>query len=229
MPGQEEDDVTKHKAQSSQRARHALEAWAAGLVLPSVLACVSAMAGLFPIGSFLPESSIISPIGFLVAILFIVGAVPVVAILAALVRRSWFPLGIGGIAFLGLLVGAVLSIGLYQALEGVALKLACDRSAILTQAIESYDRGYNRPPERLSELVPEFLVDVPSTGMAAHPSYRYGADSGPCSKASLWHLSVSVGADDLIYCPGQDYEKLLHDASFEVSRIGTWARSSWMD
>lgn len=221
--------MTQHKARSSQRARHALGALAAGLLLPSVLAFVSAMTGLFPIGSFLPESSIISPVGFLVTILFIVAAVPVVAILAAFVRHSWFPLGIGGVAFVGLLVGAVLSIGLYRALEGAALKWACNRSAMLTQAIEAYDRSYNRPPESLSALVPEFLVDVPSTGMAAHPSYRYGADSGPCSTANLWHLSISVGADDLIYCPKQDYEKLLHDASYEISRIGTWARSSWMD
>jgi len=66
-------------------------------------------------------------------------------------------------------LGAVL--GAYIRRDGFE-KLA-ERSQALVQAIRAYEGKHGRPPRTMEALAPEFLAEVPKTGMGAYPRYEY--------------------------------------------------------
>ncbi|MGD8453001.1 MAG: hypothetical protein PVJ57_14375 [Phycisphaerae bacterium] len=91
------------------------------------------------------------------------------------------------------------------------------RSALLVQAIKSYEQAHGSPPPNLEALVPEFLPAVPGTGMGAYPQYQYCASKERTRAGNPWRLVVpcSIGfanTDEFVYLPKQNYGP----------RIGGW-------
>lgn len=100
-------------------------------------------------------------------------------------------------------------------------------SAPLVQAIEAYQKEKGRPPSSLEDLVPSYLKEVPSTGFATSPKYRYieGEKAREYSE-NPWVLVVSppchvMGFDLLLYFPRQNYPTIGYGGWLE--RFGAWA------
>jgi hypothetical protein len=50
-----------------------------------------------------------------------------------------------------------------------------ERSRPLIAAIRAYDGVHGHPPETLDALVPEFLPEIPETGVGSSPAYGYAS------------------------------------------------------
>jgi hypothetical protein len=90
--------------------------------------------------------------------------------------------------------------------EGLA-----ERSQALVQAIRLYDADYRRPPASLANLVPEYLPEIPRTGMTAYPDYKYKVCnvSDEC-EGNAWVSSVPtpigfLNWDEFVYYPSGNY------------------------
>ena len=85
------------------------------------------------------------------------------------------------------------------------------RSESLVQAIKNYQSKYGVPPVSLEKLVPDFLPDIPKTGMGAYPEYEYKVgEEAKYFVQDAWCLMVStplggLNWDVFVYCPSQDY------------------------
>lgn len=86
-----------------------------------------------------------------------------------------------------------------------------ERSQALVQAIRLYDADYGRPPASLANLVPEYLPEIPRTGMAAYPDYKYKVcDVSDECEGNAWVLSVPtpigfLNWDEFVYYPSGNY------------------------
>ncbi len=103
-----------------------------------------------------------------------------------------------------------------------------DRSAPLVEAIQAYDQKHRQPPKSLNELVPEFLPEVPKTGMGAYPEYEYktGESSAKNFQGNPWILVVDtpigvINWDQFMYFPLQNYPK--EGWGGWVEKVGSWA------
>jgi len=63
--------------------------------------------------------------------------------------------------------GCIYSIQLGQQVRMARMAGFAERSQFLVEAIEAYTRDHARPPETLEQLVPDYLIEVPGTGMMA--------------------------------------------------------------
>ncbi|KOR27441.1 hypothetical protein TI03_06900, partial [Achromatium sp. WMS1] len=54
-----------------------------------------------------------------------------------------------------------------------AFERLAERSKPLATAIKQYEKLKGKPPSTLDELVPQFLSNIPGTGMPAYPNYEY--------------------------------------------------------
>jgi hypothetical protein len=93
----------------------------------------------------------------------------------------------------------------------LAFERLAQRSRPLIQAIKQYEATYGAPPETLTDLVPTYLPEVPRTGMAAYPHYRYRICNGleQCD-GNRWAVSVPapfgvLNWDEFIYYPLGNY------------------------
>src|SRR3989338_504575 len=70
----------------------------------------------------------------------------------------------------------------HRAFEGVT-----QRSELLISALESYKAKHGEYPDRLDQLVPEFIKEIPHTGLAGYPDYKYSkeASDAPFKKYEL--------------------------------------------
>lgn len=89
------------------------------------------------------------------------------------------------------------------------------RSKPLVEAISDYERKLGRPPRTLDDLVPDYLIAVPDTGLDAYSEYVYQAfpddqtdlrrvwyDLGPSQIGALsWlkRLGVDTGQAELVF------------------------------
>jgi len=103
------------------------------------------------------------------------------------------------------------------------------RSKPLIAAIRAYEAKYRQPPERLDELVPEFLDKIPRTGIGASPNYilrRYLPDSADYLQngGNSWMLEVGAGRlfchSFMVYYPLQNFPR--GDMGV-LERINGWA------
>jgi len=106
-------------------------------------------------------------------------------------------------------------------------KLA-ERSETLVNAIKYYDEKYGKPPEKLSNLVPEFIPEVPTTGIGAYPKYEYyaGETARDYYDNNPWALVVftppgGIGFDQFMYLPMQNYPEKGYGGV--LKRVGDWA------
>jgi hypothetical protein len=104
-----------------------------------------------------------------------------------------------------------------------------ERSEPLIAAIREYDAVYGHPPETLDALVPEFLPEVPSTGVGSSPVYEYTslvAEEDFTKGDNRWmlHLPVGLGVlnwDLLIFLPNGDYPE--HGWGGWLEPVSDWA------
>jgi hypothetical protein len=141
-----------------------------------------------------------------------------VALLVMLVSRKWreyFPA-----IMLGVLLGGFAGLQAGAAMRMKAYELAGDRADVLILAIEHYIEATGEPPERLEQLVPDFVQAIPVrlplleivTGEAALKGF-YG---------NPWALLFKAGSglnwDQLVYLPRQNYEQVE-----SKTLLGRWA------
>jgi hypothetical protein len=141
-----------------------------------------------------------------------------VALLVMLVSRKWreyFP-----VIMLGVLLGGLAGLQAGTAMRMKAYELAGDRAAVLVSAIEHYIETTGAPPERLEQLVPDFVEAIPGrlppleivTGEAALKGF-YG---------NQWALLFKAGSglnwDQLVYLPKQNYDQVE-----SKTLLGRWA------
>lgn len=111
-------------------------------------------------------------------------------------------------------------------LRWVARSLAFDRlasrSESLVSAIHTYEARHAIPLQNLLLLVPEFLTEVPGTGMPSYPDYIYTLREPTPENPRSWSLRVECPSgfpnwDEFIYLPPQER------CSFgPVTRHGDW-------
>jgi len=82
---------------------------------------------------------------------------------------------------------------------------------------------HGQPPDSLGELVPDYLAELPSTGMKNYPSYEYRTgDAARLHHGNPWVIWMGVGYgmgfDEFVYYPLQNYPE---HSGFE--RLGKWA------
>jgi len=103
-------------------------------------------------------------------------------------------------------------------------RLAIQSHSLVT-AIEEYVKNEGHPPAMLQELVPQYLLKVPKTGMPAYPEYNYS------TKTNLWNdnpwvlyvncTSGGINFDKFMYFPNQNYPEKGYGGS--LKRIEKWA------
>ena len=166
--------------------------------------------------------------GLAVALLFLVALVGVVVAPLLFFARSSRRLAarlFGGSVVLG--VTAFSGLGLANHVRTRAFDQLARRSAPLVEAIRLYERRHGEMPVDLSALVPEFVREVPKTGMAAYPNYEYyrGAEAA-IFDGNPWVLLVRcprgvLNWDQFMYFALQNYPRNGYGGSLE--RIGDWA------
>ncbi|MHC4091486.1 MAG: hypothetical protein ACYSVY_14650 [Planctomycetota bacterium] len=105
------------------------------------------------------------------------------------------------------------------------LKLA-QRSAPLVAAIKQYEMRYGHPPPDLRAITPDFLSEIPHTGIGAYPEYDYRIGQGDAQDGNPWMLEVFTPSgilnfDRFIYYPLQNYPSDWCGQPLEP--IGDWA------
>jgi len=183
---------------------------AAGFALPTAFTVFIILAGYYPIGGWLPASSLLTPLGILLAI----GATALAAILAApvyaLFAWNWRPIALAVLFEVCLLLGVLPAKMIGDLMLRLSFDLLESRNPELIKAIEAYAHSEGHPPATLAQLVPDYLPAIPHTGLAVAPNYEYEATPALCfvskERPSNWHLLVSVGGfltvHQLFYCPG---------------------------
>lgn len=102
-----------------------------------------------------------------------------------------------------------------------------ERSAPLVAAIKRYENDHGMPPPSLSALVPDYLTEIPDTGIMAYPAYTYETGTRAEShEGNPWLLRVStpsggINFDQFLYFPMQNYPQRGYGGSFQ--RIRDWA------
>ena len=97
----------------------------------------------------------------------------------------------------------------------------------LVAAIRQYEDKTGKPPDRLEQLVPDYLPVLPGTGAGAYPNYEYLTNASPLKYGgNHWVLSVDVSTDDLardelIYYPNRNYPS--EEEVPLVRHFGDWA------
>ena len=101
---------------------------------------------------------------------------------------------------------------LRQGIRDKAFENLVLRTQPLIQAIHEYERIRGAAPDTLSYLVPQYLRDIPSTGLGAYPEFDYQPVPDPTVVGgNTWMLALPISTSpesSLVYLPGQNYEVL---------------------
>lgn len=123
-----------------------------------------------------------------------------------------------------------------QQAKWFAYKALAERSQPLIQAIMAYQTKHGTPPDDLKDLVPEFISQIPGTGIGAAPDYEYHSNSHHMSSygRNPWILQVdaSNGLFDMChftYLPNQDYVNVtkMDPMVWKIERVGDWCFRYW--
>ena len=109
-----------------------------------------------------------------------------------------------------------------------SMRAFAQRSEPLIAAISDYERDHSTPPRTLDDLVPDYVLAVPSTGMMEYPEYRYhaGDDAKEEFADNPWALyvftpSAGINFDRMLYFPNQNYPERGYGGV--LVRVGDWA------
>ena len=120
--------------------------------------------------------------------------------------------------------------GIYFGREVRMARMAdfAERSQPLIEAIQKYERNQGAPPATLDDLIPDYLSEIPHTGMMAYPEYEYysGKKSLERYDGNPWVVTVDTPSggpnwDEMLYFPKQNYPKAGYGGDLE--RVGDWA------
>ena len=94
----------------------------------------------------------------------------------------------------------------------------------LITAIKGFESAYGYPPPELQALVPEFLSEIPETGIAAYPNWSYRSIRRP---GQPWVLYIRCQTSEyesprgtFTYLPNKSYPKATSESWYEF--IGDW-------
>lgn len=143
-----------------------------------------------------------------------------------LARRRW------GFAFLAGAGAMLLLSAPAMLVRRWEISAAANRAAPLVQALEQFRGKHGHYPSALSQLVPDYMAEVPGTGMMGYPEWEYRLSSGDESwkelnggKAPAYVLlancTLPMTWDTLHYWPSGDYPAKMYGGA--VEKIGAWA------
>lgn len=101
-----------------------------------------------------------------------------------------------------------------------------ERSMPLINAIKAYEAHEGRPPDSLDTLVPEYIGEIPKTGMGAYPEFEYltGEDATRPTD-NPWEVRIHSTRGGItfafVYVPNQEYPDSQGRNFFK--RLGEWA------
>ncbi len=94
-----------------------------------------------------------------------------------------------------MIIGSLIVGGLMFSAGPVAERIERQRWSAMTEraqpliaAIDAYETKYQKPPESLDALVPEFLPEIPDTGFAVSPKFEYVPNGSP----GPWRVWVNI-------------------------------------
>lgn len=123
---------------------------------------------------------------------------------------------------------AITGITLGQKVRMARMAEFVERSQPLIEAIQRYERDEGAPPATLADLIPDYLPEIPHTGMMAYPEYEYhsGKKSLEWYDGNPWVVTVETPSgglnwDEMLYFPKQNYPKAGYGGDLE--RVGDWA------
>lgn len=131
-----------------------------------------------------------------------------------LASLCFFPLAFGGFI-------------LGEKIRSSAFHDLAERSTPLVSAIFQYTDDHGALPKSLGELVPDYLSEIPQTGIMAYSDYRYYVgEKAERYEGNPWILIVStpsggINFDKFMYFPLQNYPERGYSGYFE--RIHEWA------
>ncbi len=101
-----------------------------------------------------------------------------------------------------------------------------ERARVVIDAIEAYKQTKGEYPARLANLVPKFIPEIPTTGLAGYPQFLYRRpedDKGPIRGYELMIETPSGGLnwDVFVYWPGGNYPDYFYGGTPEL--FGKWA------
>ena len=160
----------------------------------------------------------------LLAIIFILIPASLIGLIFKFSRKICFIILLCGIVYFG---AAEVCFWLGGSVRMAAFHKLAKRSETLVRAIKNYEMKYGSPPASLENLVPEFLPNIPQTGMGEYPEYEYKVgDEAQKFAKDTWCLVVNTpscgsGWDIFIYLPSQDYPELGYGGVLE--KVSDWA------
>ena len=110
---------------------------------------------------------------------------------------------------------AVLIFGVFHAIDervySLAMRSTAHRGQEIIDALEAYHKARGEYPKTLGPLVPDFIGELPSTGLAGRPEFRYIRGDSTICPFRHYMLVVRFGIEDvtdelLCYLPDKDYE-----------------------
>lgn len=128
---------------------------------------------------------------------------------------------------LSLLIGAALvfpSLSAGSRARMLLIRRATIRAEPLLHAVEGYREDHGAYPGALDELQPEYLAEVPGTGMIGYPNFDYEPPGEAAPEAGGYGLYVNcfvMSFDTLHYWPSQHYPEKMWGGV--VERIDGWA------
>lgn len=112
----------------------------------------------------------------------------------------------------------------FRPMRRAGLEKSVERLQILPLALENFRRANGKYPARLRELTPDYLAEIPATGMIAFPDLRYRRGDAK-NRLPRYELRIQTSAGflnfDALYYRPNGYEDL--KSAGEVERIGDWA------
>jgi hypothetical protein len=124
------------------------------------------------------------------------------AVLAALAARSarWllylFPLALPVVLFAGWIAVTLRFPQRPQVVRDAEFHALAERSRPLTDALARYVEDHDLAPPALEALVPRYLPAIPSTGLTAHPIYRYRVFAGGMPEGTMLWYGLGSCAED---------------------------------
>lgn len=102
---------------------------------------------------------------------------------------------------------------------------AAERAQPILSALARYQQDRGKYPETLNELIPQYLTEIPSTGVTKYPSFYYLKTPRHGLSEVGYELGVPCvsfhGFDRFFYWPTEVYPDHLNGN--DIERVGKWA------
>jgi len=158
---------------------------------------------------------IILCVGTVTAAVFLAGCLIYVTLLAAFRRRPTAATLATAAYAAVYLSAAFIAVSLIRPLSAWAEGIVLENGDIVVQAMKDFEATYGAPPKQLSELTPQFLNQVPSTGLLGYPEFQLQNCEGKASDCfgDKWMLTVNsaegsgldYGCDRYVFAPSGRY------------------------